>query len=185
VEVRVEGAAGAMLIRRGDETAAVFAEHPVLAASCDASLVLEIAERRLPRRCVRLVDGAAGVLAAEGMEEADALRRREDEVEARDRRQLLLLRSPRARVRVDPFDRDRPRLVVPTQLFPAHGVGAAYQQAELALAHNALEPKGRRPTTDPHPRRLTPARVIVIHPRRHRTLVVRLLPRRQLRHTQH
>ncbi len=62
---------------------------PLRAAADDAGLVLEVGERRLPGGQVRLVDGAAGLLVAERVQQADALRRREDEVEAGDRRERL------------------------------------------------------------------------------------------------
>ena len=64
---------------------------PLRAAPGHARLVLEVGERRLPRGQVRLVDRAAGLLVAERVQQADALRRREDEVEAGDRRELLRL----------------------------------------------------------------------------------------------
>ena len=91
VEVRVLRPARAVLIGGRDEPAGVLAMDAVAAATGHARLVFEVAERRLPRRQVRLVDCAAGLLVAERVEEADALRRREDEVEPGDRREPLRL----------------------------------------------------------------------------------------------
>ena len=88
---------------------------PLRAAPGHARLVLEVGERRLPRRLVRLVDRAAGLLVAERVEQADALRRREDEVEPGDRRELLRLDPALVGQRVDPLDRDHPRLRVPRE----------------------------------------------------------------------
>ena len=104
---------GAVLVGGGDEALAVLAGDAVGAAADDARLVLEVGERRLPGGGVRLVDRAARLLVAERVQEADALRDGEDEVEAGDRRELLLLQPPLAGGRVDPLDRDRARLRVP------------------------------------------------------------------------
>ena len=67
--------------RRSPERA--LADDAARAAPDDAGLVLEVRERRLPGRRVRLVDGAPGLVVAERVQEADALRDGEDEVEAR------------------------------------------------------------------------------------------------------
>ena len=75
VEVRILGAAGAVLVGGGDEPGRVLAVHALGAATGHARLVLEVAERRLPRGQMGLVDGAARLLVAERVEQADALRR--------------------------------------------------------------------------------------------------------------
>ena len=88
-----------------------------------------------------LVDGAAGLLVAERVEQADALRRREDEVEPGDRGELLRLDAALVGERVDALDRDHPRLRLATcaQLLLGVRMEAADQPAELALVHDALE----------------------------------------------
>lgn len=85
-----------MLVGGGDEAFARLAVDAAGAATNDACLVLEVLERRLPGGGVRLVDSPADLLVAECVEQADALWDGEDEVEAGDRPQRLLLESPLA-----------------------------------------------------------------------------------------
>ena len=85
-----------MLVGGSDEAFAVLAVDAAGAAADDAGLVLEVGERRLPGAGVRLVDGAARLLVAERVQEADALGDGEDEVEARDRPEGLLFEAPLA-----------------------------------------------------------------------------------------
>ena len=93
VQVRILGSRCAVLVGGRDEPRGVLADDASRAAPDDAGLVLEVRERRLPRRRMRLVDSPAGLLVAERVQEADALRDGEDEVEAGDRAELLLLES--------------------------------------------------------------------------------------------
>ena len=116
------------------------------AAADDARFVLEVGERRLPGGGVCLVDGPAGLLVAERVQQADALGNREDEVVTRDRSQRLLLESPLARRGVDSLDRDAPRSrAAPAQLLAGARVLAADQRSELALLDDAFEPEARAP----------------------------------------
>src|SRR6266498_1023947 len=84
VQVRVLRARGAVLVGGGDEAGAALADDAVLALAGHARPLLEVGERRLPGGEMRLVDGVPYVLAAERVQEADALGGREDEVVAGD-----------------------------------------------------------------------------------------------------
>ena len=75
VEVRILGAARAVLVRGCDEAGCVLAVHALGAATGHARFVLEVAERGLPCSEMGLVDSAARLLVAEGVEQADALGR--------------------------------------------------------------------------------------------------------------
>jgi hypothetical protein len=88
---------------------------------------------------VRLLHRAASLLVAERVQQADALRHAENEVEARHRRQLLCLERPLAGERVDPLHGDLACPVVTPQLVLGARVLAADQAPKLALAHHALE----------------------------------------------
>ena len=102
VQVRVLRPRGAMPERRRDEALAVLADRAAVAAADDARLALEIAERRLPGRLVRLADLAPHLLVVgQRVQHADALRAREDEVVARDRREPLRLLAPLAALHVE------------------------------------------------------------------------------------
>ena len=185
VQVRVLRPRGAVLIGSRDEPGAALAHDPVLAPAGHARLLLEVCERRLPGRQMRQVDRVPNLLASERMQEADALRRREHQVVTGDRRQRLLLQPALTRGRIDPLDRN-PLL---RRMRAEHGgterMAAADQPPELALTDDPLQLELSRTTAHPHPRRLAPARVVVVDPRRNRALVIRLLARRQLRHRQH
>src|SRR3954471_2871867 len=87
------------------------------------------------------VDSAARLLITEGVEEADALGRREHEVETRDRGKPLRLDASLVGERVDALDRDQAglRLAACAQLLLGVGMQAADQPAKLALLHEALE----------------------------------------------
>ena len=173
VQVRVLRAARAVLVGGGDEAVAVLAVDAAGAATDDAGLVLEVRERGLPGGDVRLVDGAARLLVAERVQEADALRHGEDEVEAGDRPKRLLLQAPLAARRVDLLDGDRPRLrMPPAQPLAAQRVVAADERAELPVLDDALEPERGRATSGPDARRLAAAGVVVVESGRDRALVV-------------
>ena len=139
VQVRVLGAAGAVLVGGGDETDGMLATPPLRLTPDHACFVLEIGEGRLPGARVRLVDGPAGLLVAERVQQADALRDAEDEVEAGDGRELLRLDDALVCQRVDPLDRDPPCPSVPAQLRIGVRVVAADQPPELALLHEPFE----------------------------------------------
>src|SRR5581483_768476 len=180
VQVRVLRAARAVLVSRRHEAAAVLADEAVLAAPGNTSLVLEVLQRRLPRRRMRLVHGPPRALIAEGVEEADTLRRAEDEVEAGDGRELLLLNPPLVSMRIDPFDRDRALLRVFTQPLLGQRVDAADERSKLPVLHDPFESEDGGSAACPDARRLAAAGVVLVEPGRHRSLVVRLLPRREL-----
>ena len=59
MEVRILRAARPVLVGGRDESRCAFAEEAAGAATDDAGLVLEVRERGLPGRDMRLVDGAA------------------------------------------------------------------------------------------------------------------------------
>ena len=84
VQVRILRSRRSVPVRGGDEPGAAFANDAVLALARHARLTLEVAERRLPRGEVRLVDRVRDLSAAERVQQADALRRREHEVVAGD-----------------------------------------------------------------------------------------------------
>ena len=140
-----------MLVGGGDESSGVLALDAARAAADDAGLVLEVVEGGLPGGGVCLVDGAAGVLVAECVEQTDALGNREDEVEACDRAQRLFLESPVARGRIDPLDRDspRPRAALGAELFAGVRVFGPDQRSELPLLDDAFELQGQGATARP------------------------------------
>ena len=185
VQVRVLRPAGAVLVRGGDEADRMFAAASLRPATDHARLVLEIGKRRLPSGQVRLIHRAPRLLVAKRVQQADALRHAEDEVEAGHRRQLLHLQLALAAIRVDPLDRDPPRLRMPAQLFLGVRVDAANQPAEFPLVHEPLQLELSGAAARPDAGRLAAARVVVVEPRRDRALVVALLPRRELRDAQH
>jgi hypothetical protein len=80
-----------------------------------------------------LVDGPPCPLVAERVQEADALRNREDEVEAGNGGELLPLDSPLVGVRVDPLDGDDSRLRVATQTLLRQRMETTDQCAQLTL----------------------------------------------------
>lgn len=149
VEVRVLGAARAVLVGGGDEAGGVLALDAVLAATGDAGLVLEVGERGLPGGDVGRVDGETRLLVAEGVEQAHALGDGEDEVEAGDRAERLRLDPPLAGFGVDPLDRDLPLLRSLAQALAARRVDAADELRELAVLDNALEPEQRGAAAGP------------------------------------
>ena len=139
VQMRVLGAAGAVLVGGRNEPARVLAVDTVPAAAGDARFVLEVSDGRLPGRQVGLIDGPTGLLVAERVQQAAALGDREDEVEASDRRELLRLHAALVGEWVDPLDRDLARLRMPAELLFGMRVDAADQPAELPLVHQAVE----------------------------------------------
>ena len=152
--------------RRRDEALAVLADRAAVAAADDARLPLEVAERRLPRSLVRLADLAPHPLVVgQRVQQADALRAREDEVVAGDRREPLRLLPPLARLDVERADRDRPLPHRRAQPRLVRRVDAAKQRAEVAVLDDADEPEPVSSAAGPQPRRLTPTRVVVVQTR--------------------
>ena len=186
VQMRVLRARGAMPERRRHEPLAVLAHRAAVAAAHDAGLALEIAERRLPGRLVRLTDLAPRrLVVGERVQQADALRAREHEVVPGHRREPLRLLAPLAALDVEPPHRDRPLPHRRPQHRAARRVDAAQQRPEPAVLDHAREPERRSTATGPEPRRLAAAGVVVVQPARDLLLVVGLLPERELRHAQH
>ena len=140
----------------------------------------------MPGDLVRLRDRPANPLVvAERVEEADALRAGEDEVEAGHGGEPLLLLDALARLRVEPLDRDRPVLDRRAQARAARRVEAAEERPEVALMDDAREVEGLGAAARPHPRRLSPTGVVVVETAGDLLLVVALLADRELGHTQH
>ena len=108
VQVRVLRTARAVLVGGGDEADGVLAAPPLGSTPDHACFVLEIGERRLPRARVRLIDGSARLLVTERMQEADALRDAEHEVEAGDGRELLHVDEALVGEWIDALDRYAP-----------------------------------------------------------------------------
>ena len=108
---------------------------PLRAAAGDAGLVLEVGERRLPGGEVRLVDRPAGLLVAERVQEADALRRARRQGRSRRPGASFFVSTPRSpRQRVDPLDRDRSRpRVACRSCSPVSGWWPRISRAELAV----------------------------------------------------
>jgi hypothetical protein len=134
---------------------------------------------------VRLLHRPPGLFVAERVQQADALGRGEDEVEAGDRCQLLHFQRAVAGERVDPLDRDPPRPVVAAQLLLRPRVLAPDQPTQLALLHDAFEPELLGAAASPDAWRLAPARVVVVEAVRDGAFVVALLARRELGDAQH
>jgi hypothetical protein len=185
MQMRLGRPARAVLVGGSQEALAALPAVAVLPPACHARLRLQESERRPPSRAVRLRNLTTRLLVAERVQEADALRRREDQIEPGDGGELLLLPPAPARGGVDPLDRDRARLHRSPQLLPRPRIPAPDQRAKLALAHLTLEAQAGGAAPRPLAGRLTRAGVIVVQAGGHRALVIRLLPRRQLRNRQH
>src|SRR5262249_28896864 len=118
------------------------------------------------------------LLGTEGVQEADALWRREDQVVAGDRRQRLLLRVSLTRSRVDPLHGDPLLRCMRAEHSGGARMMSGDQLAQLVLAGPPLPPELRGSLSRPAAGRLATAGVVVVDPRRDRALVVGLLPRR-------
>src|SRR5438876_440266 len=79
------------------------------------------------------------VLVAQGVQKADTLRRREDKVETGDGGEPLRLDPALVGERIDPLNRDHPRLGMAAQLLLGVRMVASNQASELTLVHDALE----------------------------------------------
>src|SRR3954453_14518451 len=134
-----------------------------------------------------LGDGAARLLVTESVEQAHALRRREDEVEPGNGGELLGLDAALVSERVDALDRDHAGLSLATcaQLLLGVRMEATDQPAELALVHDAFEPERLCAPTDPDAGRLATTGVVVVETCCDGAFVVALLTRRELRDAQH
>ena len=185
VQVRILRPRRPMLIRGRDEPRPRLAQNPVLAPTRDARLPLEIGERRLPGRKMRLVDRVPDIRPSERVEKAHALGRREDKVVARDRRQRLHRHVPLAGQGIDPLDADLPLRRMRTEHSGADRMTTTDQPPKLTLPNHTLQPEPDRTGAGPDARRLALARVVGVDPRGDRPLVVGLLARRKLRHRQH
>src|ERR1700674_4487630 len=133
---------------------------PLGPAADHTRFVLEIGECGLPGARVRLVDGSAGLLVAERVEQADALRDAEDEIKAGDGGELLRLDDTLVSERVDPLDCDLPCPSVPAQFRIGVWVVPANKPPELALLDESLEFELVGAGTDPYAWRLTAARAV-------------------------
>jgi hypothetical protein len=184
VQVRIERAARAVRERGGDEARAPFADDAVSAAARDAGRLLEIGERGLPGGLVCLARLEANPLIPERVQQAHALRRAEHQIEPRHRPQLPLHQSPHASRRVELLDPNPPHRHHSAQLAPGGGVHSAHQPPQVAVLDDTDEPQPRRASPVPDAGRLAATRVVVIQALRDARLVVRLLPRRELRDTQ-
>ncbi len=177
---------GPMPERGGDERPAVLADRAALAAAYDRRLPLQVDECRLPRALVRLAHFTANPLVlGKRMEQADALRAREDEVVAGDRGEPLLLLPPLAALHVEHANGDRALPHRRPQRCLARRVHAPKQRPEIAIFDDADETEPLGAATSPQARRLAPARVVVVQTTSDLLLVVRLLAQRQLRNAQH
>jgi hypothetical protein len=185
VQVRVLRTRGAMLVRGHDEAGGALADDAVSAPASDAGLRLEVGEGRLPGVRVGLHDRQPGLFVAEGVEEADALGRAEDEVEAGDGSEPLLLYPSLPARRVDPLDLDRPRGRMLAKLGSRQRMKPANELPQLALLDDAFQIELLGASTGPDTRRLAFARVVVVDTRRHRALVVALLAGRELGDAEH
>ena len=166
VQVRILRPAGAVSEGRSDEALRVLADRAGVAAADDARLALEVGERRLPGRLVRLAQLAADALVVgQRMQQADALRAREDKVVARHGREPLLLLPPLAGLGVQRAHGDRPLAHRRPQPGVARGVDTAKERPQVALANDPEEPKPFSVAPSPDPRRLTATGVVVVQSR--------------------
>ncbi len=150
VQVRILRSRCPVLVGGRDEPRCALADEAARASPNDAGLVLEVGERGLPGCRVRLVDHVAGLIVPESVQEADALGDREDEVEAGDGAERLLLQSSGAAGRIDSLDGDRAGLrMAPSQSLTGAGVIAADQHAELAIADDSVQGRVRQPRCRP------------------------------------
>ena len=153
VQVRILGSRCAVLVGGRDEPRGALADGAARAAPYDAGFVLEVREGGLPRRRMRLVDNAPGLVVAEGVQEADALGDGEHQVEPGHRAEGLLLESSGSAGRIDSLDGDRASLrVPPPQLLAGVGVISADQRSKLAFVDGSLEAEFRGRPTDPDAR---------------------------------
>ena len=163
VEMRILRPARAVPERRRHEPLTVLADGAAVTAAHDARLPLEIGDRRLPGRLVRLAHLTPHPLVVgQRMQQAQALRAREHEVVARDRREPLLLLLPLAAPDIEHPHRDRPRPHRRPQRGPARRIDTTQQRPEIAVLDHADEPERRGTASRPHTRRLAAARVVVV-----------------------
>ena len=95
-------------------------------------------ERRPPGSFVCLRDRAPHVLVvSQRVQQAHALRAREDEAVARDRSELLHLVLPLAGLEVELADCDRPLANGRSEAFATCRIDAAKKRAETAVLHDA------------------------------------------------
>src|SRR5262249_16238339 len=117
------------------------------------------------------------------VQEAHTLRRGEHEVESAHWREPLLLEPARARMRVDPLDRDRPLPRRTAKQITRAWIAPLAKRGKVPLLDDAVKAEPFGASARPHARRLAAAAVILVKPLRHRLLVVTLLPLGELRDT--
>jgi hypothetical protein len=164
VQLRVKGAAHAVAIGRRHEPLSLLDKHPVVATAHHHCLLLQIPQRGSDRLLMAGDELSRDILWGDREQDTERLRRREREVERRDRG--LLRRDPQADTgvpRIEPRD----------------------QRTELLGTHAATEPKRLCPPPHPHARSLAPARVVVITAARDLLLVVAVLAERDLADREH
>ena len=149
--------------RRRHEPRRVLPLDAVAALPDNARLPLQIGERGLPGRLVRLRDLEPGRVVAEGVQQADALRHREHQVKPRHRPQLPLDHAPLTRRRVQPLHVDRSHRYRWPQPRAGRRILASHQLSERALRDDADQAQLDRAGADPDARTLTAPGVVIVH----------------------
>ena len=167
VQVRILRPARAVLVRRGDEARTSLPNGPASSAAHDARLILQVRQRRLPRRLVRLDHSQSRALVPKGVQQTDALWRSEDEIEPGHGTKLTFDHPNVPGRGVHLVHPDRPALSVLAEPLAVRRIVPSDQQAELAIANDAGQLQARRAAARPYSRRLAPPGVVVVEARRH------------------
>jgi hypothetical protein len=163
MQLGVLGAAHAMPVRRRHEPLRYLLPDTAVAASDATRLALQIPQRRVYGRLVRVDQRPSQPRLADREQHADRLGCREREVESRD------LGAPTDGL--DALTRSR--------------VAAVHERHEPVVVNPAADPDAVGSAAGPAARRLTAAGVVVIAPLRDLTLVIARLLDRQLADRQH
>ena len=163
VQLRVLGATHPMAIRRRHEPRPRLVADTAAAAAHPTRLALQIAQRRVDRRLVRLHQRPGQRRLADREQHAHRLRRRERQIKRRH------LRAPTDAL----------------QALTRPWVATVHERHEAVVVNPAAEPEGLGPATGPAARRLAATGVVVIAALRDLALVIARLLDRQLADRQH
>lgn len=116
----------------------MLAAVAALAAANDAGLPLQVAERRVPGGLVRLADLTAhSLVVGQRVQQADALRTGEHEVETGNRPMRLPILHPPAGLEVERADSDGPLAHRLAEQLLRRRVDPPKQRPEVAVLHDA------------------------------------------------
>ena len=164
MELRIQGPAHPVPVRRRDQTTGVLKPRAALPTPHENRLLLEKPERRPHRLLVAVDQGRRDLRGCDREQHAHRLRRRERQVERRDVGLAV----------------DRPQ---PLSLGPR--IAALEQRIELARLDAALEAELTGASASPFARRLAAPRVVVVAALRDLLLVIALLTQGELADREH